>query len=122
MTTPAHPEDRNETARIEAVKLRAPQRPGDRAMTYRTGRTLGRTIYRQVGDEPSKDDVFIGVMDTRELGQLVVDALNATMPARPFSALKPATRAWLEDARRAAAGTFPDVYVDPTLIDGERSQ
>lgn len=45
-------------------------------MTYRTGRSLGRTIYRQVGDEPSKDDVFIGIMDTPELAEMVVGALN----------------------------------------------
>jgi hypothetical protein len=36
---------------------------------YRTGRHLGRTVYK--GDE------LIGVMDTPELGALVVDALNA---------------------------------------------
>lgn len=36
---------------------------------YRTGRKLGRTIYR--------DDNLIGVMDTPELGALVVAALNA---------------------------------------------
>lgn len=36
--------------------------------TYRTGRTLGRTIYR--------DDRLIGVMDTAEDGALVVELLN----------------------------------------------
>lgn len=40
---------------------------------YRTGRKLGRTIYR--------DDILIGVMDTPELGALVVAALNAHDPA-----------------------------------------
>lgn len=49
-------------------------------MTYRVGRSLGRTIYRQVGDEPSKDDVFLGIMDTPALAEMVVDALNATEP------------------------------------------
>lgn len=43
---------------------------------YRVGRSLGRTVYRAVGDEDSKDDVLLGLMDTRELGQMVVDALN----------------------------------------------
>lgn len=36
---------------------------------YRVGGKVGRTIYR--GDE------LIGLMDTRELGALVVEALNA---------------------------------------------
>jgi hypothetical protein len=38
-------------------------------MTYRTGRSLGRTVYR--------DDKLIGVMDTAEDGALVVELLNA---------------------------------------------
>ena len=36
---------------------------------YRTGRHLGRTVYR--------DDRLIGVMDTAEDGALVVELLNA---------------------------------------------
>lgn len=42
---------------------------------YRTGRHLGRTIYRQVSRTLGTDEL-IGVMDTRELGELVVEALN----------------------------------------------
>lgn len=34
---------------------------------WRVGRTVGRTIYRQLGDDPSKGD---------ELAELVVAALN----------------------------------------------
>lgn len=44
---------------------------------WRVGRSLGRTIYRQVGDEASKQDEFVGIMDTRELALQVVEALNA---------------------------------------------
>jgi hypothetical protein len=44
---------------------------------WRVGRSLGRTLYRQTGSEPSKADEFVGVMDTRELADLVVAALNA---------------------------------------------
>jgi hypothetical protein len=36
---------------------------------WRVGRKVGRTIYND-------DDILIGVMDTPELAQLVVDALN----------------------------------------------
>jgi hypothetical protein len=42
---------------------------------YRTGRHLGRTIYRIRTD--AMDDELIGIMDSPELGALVVDALNA---------------------------------------------
>jgi hypothetical protein len=38
-------------------------------VTYRVGGKLGRTIYR--------NDELIGIMDTREDGALVVEALNA---------------------------------------------
>ncbi len=42
---------------------------------WRVGRKVGRTIYAQVGPEPSDDDVLIGVMDTPELALMVVNAV-----------------------------------------------
>jgi hypothetical protein len=47
------------------------------APTWRTGRKVGRTIYAQMGPEPSDDDPLIGVMDTPDLAALVVLAVNA---------------------------------------------
>jgi len=44
---------------------------------WRTGRKVGRTIYAQVGDEPSDGDVLIGVMDTPGLARKAVDGVNA---------------------------------------------
>ena len=44
---------------------------------WRTGRKVGRTIYVQVGDDPSDGDHLIGVMDTPELAQEAVDGVNA---------------------------------------------
>jgi hypothetical protein len=43
---------------------------------WRTGRKVGRTIYRQHGTAPSDADTLIGVMDTPEDAQRVVDAIN----------------------------------------------
>jgi hypothetical protein len=43
---------------------------------WRVGRSLGRTIYIQDGDDASKDDLLIGMMDTPELAELVVAAVN----------------------------------------------
>jgi hypothetical protein len=43
---------------------------------WRVGRKVGRTIYRQTGSEPSDDDELIGVMDTPELAELAVAAVN----------------------------------------------
>jgi hypothetical protein len=45
-------------------------------VTWRVGRKVGRTIYRQLGDQPSDDDPLIGVMDTPEDAFLVVSAVN----------------------------------------------
>lgn len=42
-------------------------------MTWRVGRTLGRTIYLQVSKEPSTSDTFLGIMETRELAEMVVE-------------------------------------------------
>lgn len=46
---------------------------------YRTGRHVGRTIYRQVSDRPSDRDELVGMMDTPELAAQVVDALNRSL-------------------------------------------
>ena len=45
-------------------------------MRWRVGRKVGRTIYEQVEEEPGDDDRLIGLMDSAELAQLVVDAVN----------------------------------------------
>ena len=50
------------------------------AERWRIGRSVGRTIYRMVGPEASKDDVLIGVMDTPELAAWVVAAVNPGVP------------------------------------------
>lgn len=42
----------------------------------RQGRKVGRTLYRQIGPEPSDDDPLIGVMDSIVLAHLVVTAVN----------------------------------------------
>lgn len=48
-------------------------------MTWRVGRTLGRTIYLQVSKEPSTSDTFLGIMETRELAEMVVEEHNAKL-------------------------------------------
>ena len=45
-------------------------------MTWRVGRKVGRTIYIQEADQPSDEDRLIGLMDTPELAELVVAAVN----------------------------------------------
>ncbi len=49
---------------------------------WRTGRTVGRTIYWQLGDKPSMRDILIGVMDTRLLASVAVAAVNAHRTAQ----------------------------------------
>jgi hypothetical protein len=50
--------------------------PGFRPILLRVGRKVGRTIYAQVGTEPSDDDRLIGVMDTPQLAEEAVRAVN----------------------------------------------
>lgn len=60
--------------------------------TYRVGRKVGRTIYRQTGPEPSDADELIGLMDTAGLAEFAVRAMN-----RSSTAAKPAPNAsWLQ--------------------------
>lgn len=49
---------------------------------FRVGRHLGRTVYRQLSDDPDGTDELIGMMDTPEWGRRVVEALNAAERAR----------------------------------------
>jgi hypothetical protein len=46
-------------------------------MKWRVGRHLGRTIYLQVDHEPSDADIFLGIMETVELAERVVDCINS---------------------------------------------
>ena len=45
--------------------------------TMRQGRKVGRTLYLMVGTEASDDDVLVGLVDTPELAQAIVEAYNA---------------------------------------------
>jgi hypothetical protein len=46
-------------------------------VTWRTGRHVRRTVYIQAGDEASRTDKLVGLMDTPGLAALVVNAVNA---------------------------------------------
>lgn len=48
---------------------------------YRVGRKVGRTIYRQLGPEPSDGDTLVGVMDTRVMAEAAVLGLNSVQVA-----------------------------------------
>lgn len=48
-------------------------------LPWRTGMHLGRTIYAVLGPEPSKDDILIGMMDSQQVAQLIVDDHNAAL-------------------------------------------
>lgn len=52
------------------------------ALPWRVGRHLGRTVYAQIGDADSDDDVFIGVMDTPELAAEACEAHNYRLALR----------------------------------------
>lgn len=46
------------------------------SIKLRIGRRVGRTIYIQRGEEPSDEDSLVGLVDTRDLAQLIVEAVN----------------------------------------------
>lgn len=59
------------------------------AITWRTGRKVGRTIYEQVGIEPSDDDRLIGIMDTPDLARRAVEAVNLNGSRPPIDVFLP---------------------------------
>lgn len=58
---------------------------------YRTGRSVGRTIYMQCGPEPSDADRLIGMMDSRELAAFAVEAMNRMEATPDVRATHPST-------------------------------
>lgn len=54
-------------------------------LPWRTGQKLGRTIYAQAGDEPTETDEFLGMMESPELAQRVVDLHNADLDDHGYS-------------------------------------
>lgn len=50
-----------------------------RTRPWRVGRSIGRTVYAMVGEIPSKRDVVIGMMDSRELAERAVADHNAAL-------------------------------------------
>lgn len=75
---------------------------------WRVGRKLGRTVYRRVyTDKPSDDDHFVGIMDTRELAEQVVDAVNAIGRIREIHQPDPSPRSgWNSDDGPSEYGTI----------------
>jgi hypothetical protein len=51
-------------------------------LPWRWGRKVGRTIYAQLGPEPSDDDTLIGTMDTDVLAAVAVAAHNLVLRNR----------------------------------------
>jgi hypothetical protein len=55
--------------------------PGLTAVPWRTGRSLGRTVYARTGGD-WKADTVIGMLDTRELAEAACAAHNADLVRR----------------------------------------
>lgn len=45
-------------------------------MKLRQGRKVGRTLYEQIGPEPSDDDRLVGLVDSSELARVIVLAVE----------------------------------------------
>lgn len=54
-------------------------------LPWRTGRSLGRTIYARTGGDDWKADTVIGMLDTPELAEEACAAHNAALLAREAS-------------------------------------
>jgi hypothetical protein len=79
-------------------------------VTARTGRTLGRTIYRQIGPDRSKDDTYLGVADTQEIATIAVNALNGVGISADVGGLGPGP--WYAAGRLVYAPPAIDVLTD----------
>jgi hypothetical protein len=82
-------------------------------MTYRTGRKVGRTIYHQVGPEPSDDDELIGLMDTPVLAALFVFAMNNLGRWTALEDSESVITAEVIEALRSGSPIPPGIWVIP---------
>lgn len=75
-----------------------------RARPWRVG-ALGRSVYQQVGSEPSSDDILIGVMRSSEWAEQAVRFRNvfAAAPTRATGPGKPVGQIFREFRERTAA-------------------
>ena len=48
-------------------------------LPWRVGRKVGRTVYAQVGEKPSEQDLLIGLFDTQELAAEAVRSHNQAL-------------------------------------------
>ena len=46
-------------------------------LPWRIGRSVSRTLYAAIGDDASKADVLLGLVDTRQLAEHIVAVHNA---------------------------------------------
>lgn len=51
-------------------------------LRWRVGSKLGRTIYAMLGENPSADDLLLGVMDEEYIAQHVVTIHNEMLEGR----------------------------------------
>jgi hypothetical protein len=80
---------------------------------WRVGRSLGRTLYIRTGGDDLKADTFVGVVDSRELAEAIVSAMNGRADLRDkVEALPPVA----SDGRGDIAIWRADVLA---LIDGD---
>lgn len=49
---------------------------------WRTGRSLGRTVYAVIGDQAGKGDELLGMMESRELAYYIVTLHNRRLGER----------------------------------------
>ena len=67
-----------------------PQKPSEPSLSLRDyplrlGRKLGRTLYLETGQGERDDDVVFGLVDTPELGQEIMQAVNAYYGHTPLN-------------------------------------
>lgn len=48
-------------------------------MKWRQGMKLGRTLYAQIGPEPTEFDTLIGMIDNSHLARYIVEIHNASL-------------------------------------------
>ena len=87
---------------------------------WRNGRSLGRTVYAQAGTAAAKGDQLLGLMETTELADYVVELHNRNVASARRQSIPPPTTVRFVGGPWNAKTAEVDAVTGPVFSAGDR--
>lgn len=107
----------------EVLTYRVPESSGrpELPLRLRQGRSQGRNLYVQAGDEPSGDDQLTGQVDSPELAVMVCAAVNARFAAPPALGRHEDERGVIQDLLAGPLDMVTQIDTGPGAVRGNHT-